>query len=178
MLGDEAGKWNFAEEPLCQRAVTRVLCFVAPGMSLPALLGLIQVSKPPSASLEMLNGRWRSRLWCCSCLLLLKTSLSLFLPIFLRGYDEAPTLQGCLPTECGCQGARCQQKDAFLCHKIIQMSWKPCARLLAVVSAFPSEPCHSLVLVCDCISLVPHLTENCSCLRFQVFGFFPGNVYR
>lgn len=37
---------------------------------------------------------------------------------------------------------------------------------------FHQSPVNPLVLVYDCTSLVLHLIENCSCLKFQVFAFF------
>lgn len=43
---------------------------------------------------------------------------------------------------------------------------------------FHQSPVSPLVLVYDCTSLVPLLIENCSCLKFQVFGFFSEYVYR
>lgn len=95
--------------------------------------------------------------------------MSLLLPIFLQGYNEALTLQGCLTTERGCQRAWCQQKDVFPCHKIIQVSWKPCTWLFAVVFDFPSEPCQSLVLVCALTLISQKTAWNFKCLFFWFF---------
>lgn len=95
-----------------------MFCSVASGMSFPALLAWIQVARA-----AVTTGKVEVEALVLQLPFFAQNqSLSLLLPIFLQGCNEALTLQGCSTTECGCQGAWCQQKGVFLCNEIIQVS--------------------------------------------------------